>query len=201
MSSKFNPNKHHRKSLRAPGHNYTQPGAYFVTIVTYQRECLFGEVPDGVMRLNENGQIVQWEWERLTLRFAFLELGTYIVRPNHTHGILIFHGAVRATRADYTVTHSNNAPLQTNAPDDNNGSPLPRGPKPSSLGTVIGQFKSRVTKRLWKIPDLNGIPIWQRNYYDHIIRNNGDLKRIHRYIEANPHNWDTDQENTTPRAR
>jgi len=196
MSSKFDPRKHHRKSIRVPGYDYTQPGAYFVTIVTHQRECLFGEVVDGKMRLNQNGQIAQWEWERLAHRFTFIKLGTYIVMPNHFHGILIFHNSVRATRTDYMDIYPNNASSQAIASIENSGSPLPRGPKPLSLGAILGQFKSRVTKRLWKNPSLDGTPIWQRNYYEHIIRDDDDLNRIHLYIEANPRNWHTDAENT-----
>jgi REP element-mobilizing transposase RayT len=75
------------------------------------------------------------------------------------------------------------------------GSPLPRGLKPASLGAIMAQFKSRVTKRLWKIPSLQGTPIWQRNYYEHIIRNEQDLQNKTNYIEANPMLWDKDDEN------
>ena len=198
---KFDPDKHHRRSIRVPGYDYSQPGAYFITIVTYQQECLFGKVIDGEMRLNDIGKIVQWEWERLGHRFPFLELGAHIVMPNHTHGILNFIDSVRATRADQTGLYLNNAPPQTGTSDDNNGSPLPRGPKPSSLGTIIGQFKSRVTKRLWKNPDLTGTPVWQRNYYEHIIRNEPEWNNIHLYIESNPLNWATDDEHPSHHAR
>lgn len=198
---KFDPKIHHRRSIRLPGYDYSQPGAYFVTVVTYQRECLFGDVVNGEMKLNKFGQIAQWEWERLAQRFVFLELGTYIVMPNHVHGILVFHEHVGATRADQTELRSDKITPQTLIPDGNDGSPLPRGPKPLSLGAIIGQFKPRVTKRVWKNPDLNGTPVWQRNYYEHIIRNDDEWNNIHLYIEttplygAYPLNWHDDEEN------
>lgn len=213
---KFDPKKHHRpfgyaqgrRSIRVPGYDYSQPGAYFVTMVTYLRECLFGKVIDGVMRLNENGEIVKWEWERLPHRFPFIELGAYIVMPNHFHGILIFHESVRATRTGQIDPEFDITTSQSITPDGNNGSPLPsaghplpRGPKPLSLGAIVGQFKSRVTKRLWNNPDLNGTPIWQRNYYDHIIHDDREWNNIHLYIESNPINWDDDEENPSHHAR
>lgn len=95
--SKFDSQKHHRHSIRLPSYDYAQPGAYFVTIVAWQRECLFGEVVGGKMRLNDIGKIVQWEWLELPKRLRFLELGVFMVMPNHFHGILIFHGNVGAT--------------------------------------------------------------------------------------------------------
>ncbi|MEW5830800.1 MAG: transposase [Chloroflexota bacterium] len=193
---KFNPKIHHRRSIRLKGYDYAQAGSYFVTIVTFQRECLFGDVVDGEMRLNDFGKIVQWEWLELSRRFRYLELGAHMIMPNHLHGVLNFHQTVGATRLGLTDASVINVSLPAINSDDNDGSPLqPNGPKPASLGAIIGQFKSRVTKRLWKIPSLNGIPIWQRNYYEHIIRNADEMDRIHRYIESNPSRWDEDDEN------
>ncbi len=88
---------------------------------------------------------------------------------------------------------SEDTPLHKTINDGLDGSPLPRGPKPASLGAVMAQFKSRVTKRLWKIPFLNGTPIWQRNYYEHIIRNEIDLEETREYIQNNPLKWLEDE--------
>lgn len=88
--SKFDPQKHHRHSIRLPNYDYAQPGAYFVTIVAWHRECLFGEVVGEEMRLNDKGKIIRWEWLELPKRLHFLELGAYVIMPNHFHGILIF---------------------------------------------------------------------------------------------------------------
>ncbi|MBI5841655.1 MAG: transposase [Chloroflexi bacterium] len=192
---KFDPKIHHRKSIRLQGYDYTQAGAYFVTIVTYQRDCLFGKVVNGEMRLNDFGKIVHWEWLDLPKRFRYIDLGAYMVMPNHFHGILNFHETAGATRHGLTDAPVSNVPLPTLTTDCVDGSPLPRGPKPASLGAIVSQFKSRVTKQLWKIPSLNGTPIWQRNYHEHIIRNEREMDNIWRYIESNPARWDDDDEN------
>jgi putative transposase len=194
-NSKFDPQKHHRRSIRLQNHDYSQPGAYFVTMVTWHRECLFGEVISGEMKLNNIGQIVRWEWENLPKRFQYIELGAHVVMPNHFHGILIFHEHVGTTRTGLIRTHPGKAVSPKLSGEDLKGSPLPGGPRPASLGAVIAQFKSRVTKRLWKTPSLKDTPIWQRNYYEHVIRNEKDLQNKMDYINANPMLWDQDDEN------
>jgi len=193
--SKFDPKKKHRRSIRLKGYDYSQAGAYYVTIVAWHRECLFGEVVNGEMKLNRHGEIIQAEWFELPKRLPYIELGVFMVMPNHFHGILFFFDNVGATRQGLTNAHSGNVSLPNVVIDGIDGSPLPRGPQPKSLGAIIAQFKSRVTKRLWKIPSLNGTPIWQRNYYEHIIRNEQDLQNKKDYIEANPMLWDEDDEN------
>ncbi|MGB8983079.1 MAG: hypothetical protein WCC12_14485 [Anaerolineales bacterium] len=193
--SKYDPQKHHRRSIRLPNYDYTQPGAYFVTMVAWHRECLFGEVVGDEMRLNKIGEIVQWEWLETPKRLCFVELGAFVVMPNHFHGILIFRENVGATRLGLTDAMWSRV-ARTRVPiEEIDGSPLPRGPKPASLGAVMAQFKSRVTKRLRKIPSLNGTQIWQRNYYEHVIRNERDLQNKTDYIEANPMLWGEDDEN------
>jgi REP element-mobilizing transposase RayT len=119
-----------------------------------------------------------------------------MVMPNHFHGILFFHENVRATRHGQTRPQIDAEPLQIVTTDGNDGSPLrPRGPKPASLGAILAQFKSRATKRIWKIPEFKETPIWQRNYYEHVIRNDKDLQNKTDYINANPLLWDEDDEN------
>jgi putative transposase len=195
MSAKVDPQKHHHRSIRLPEYDYSQPGAYFLTIVAWHRECLFGEVVNREMRLNKVGKVVQWEWEELPRRLQYIDLGAFIVMPNHFHGILIFHEPVGATRQELTNYLSGKVHLPHMTTDGIDRSPLPRGPQPVSLGAVIAQFKSRVTKRLWKVPSLKGTPIWLRNYYEHVIRNEKDLRNKTDYIEANPRLWDEDDEN------
>ena len=196
MSSKFDPKEHHRRSIRLPNYDYSKPGAYFMTIVAWHRECLFGQVVDGAMRLNKIGEIVQWEWLELPKRLHFVELGAFIVMPNHFHGIIFFHETVGTTRPGLTSARSDKASFPHMTIDSTDGSPLPQGTKPASLGAIMAQFKSRVTKRLWKIPSLKGTPIWQRNYYEHIIRNDCDLQNKTDYIAANPMLWAQDDENS-----
>ena len=167
-----------RNSLRLKGYDYTQDGLYFVTLVTQGRVSLFGEVLNGAIILNRYGEIVQQEWERISMVRPTIELGAFVIMPNHLHGILFFqeNGAytVRATRrvAPTAIT------LQS-----------------GSLGAVMGQFKSIVTKRINTVRGTPGIPVWQRNYYDHILRNQADLELTWQYIQANPAQWDQDEEN------
>jgi putative transposase len=210
--NKFDTKIHHRKSIRLRGYDYSQARVYFVTIVTHQRECLFGKIENREMKLNRYGEIVQWEWLELPKRIRYVELGTFAVMPNHFHGILIFHdSSVGATRQGLIDTRSSKVPPRNTTPDGIDRSPLPhetttdidgsplqqRGPQPASLGAIMAQFKSRVTKRLWKIPTLNGTPVWQRNYYEHIIRNEPEMDATWRYSESNPAMWDNDDENPT----
>ncbi len=203
------PSPHHRRSIRLPGYDYSQAGAYFLTLVTHQRASLFGEIVDGIMGLNAAGKIVQQEWQCLPRRFPRLQLGTFVVMPNHIHAVLIIRpdhesslsGIVGGTRPglDGTPLGTDHLPDDTLSGED--GSPLPghtspiHGPKPGSIGAIIGQFKSRVTKRLWNLPPFTQTPIWQRNYYEHIIRSEKEMARIYQYIVSNPDRWDDDEEN------
>ena len=192
---KFDPKIHHRQSIRLQGYDYSQAGGYYVTIVTWHREFLFGDIVSKEMKLNKVGKIVEWEWLELSKRLLYVELGAHVVMPNHFHGILFIHETVGATRQGQTILQSGTEPLQNITSEGMDGSPLPRGPKPASLGAIVAQFKSRVTKRIWKFPEFKGTPIWQRNYYEHIIRNEKDLQNKTDYIEVNPLLWAQDDEN------
>jgi REP element-mobilizing transposase RayT len=178
---KFDPKVHHRRSVRLKGYDYSQAGAYFVTIVAWQREMLFGEIVDGDLVLNELGEIVREEWERTAFVRPNVELGEYIIMPNHVHGILVFvddmAGATRVG-ASRRLAPTDKTTLQ-----------------PNSLGSVIAQFKSIVTKRINGLQNVTGRPVWQRNYYEHIIRDEREMDRIARYIESNPLRWADDDEN------
>jgi REP element-mobilizing transposase RayT len=195
VNMKYDPEKHHRRSIRLKGYDYSQAGFYFVTIVTHNRACLFGEIVDGAMHLNKAGKIARQEWLLLAKRFN-VRLDAFVVMPNHIHAILvILDREIKPTQAGATLVFRQNlsassAALPTITSYDAGGSPLhrPAGPAPGSLGAIIGQFKSRVTKRL-------GCPVWHRGYYEHIIRDDDSLDRIRMYIEANPINWAIDKEN------
>jgi len=123
--SKYDPIKHHRRSIRLKGYDYSQAGAYYVTIVVHHRECLFGEVVNGEMRLNQYGEIVQAEWLELPKRLGFVMLGVFIVMPNHFHGILFFLEGVGATRQGLTKAPLSRIPLPDLTTDGVGGSPLP----------------------------------------------------------------------------
>lgn len=156
------------------GYDYSQEGMYFVTICAHGRECVFGEVVDDNMRLNDCGQIARQEWENSAEIRNEITLDTFIVMPNHIHGIVIINGAaVGATGR----------------------SPGRFGPGTRSLGAFVAGFKSAVTKRINNLRGTPGIPLWQRNYYEHIIRDAESLTRIQQYIVDNPARWDFDREN------
>jgi REP element-mobilizing transposase RayT len=180
---KFDPQKHHRRSIRLPDHDYSQPGAYFITIVTRGRECLFGEIKDGEMHLNDYGIIADECWRAIAEHFPNAEIGTYVIMPNHVHGIIVVYANENgmATNSSPSVGARHASPLP------------PHGVNPKSIGAMVGSFKSAVTKRSGR--ELNTTGIWQRNYYEHIIRNEEEYNRIHLYIEANAANWNRDDEN------
>jgi REP element-mobilizing transposase RayT len=169
---KFDPQMHHRRSIRLKDYDYSQPGAYFVTMVTWQRRVLFGDVVDGEMVLNEFGKIVSEKWQWLEIQYDYIELGAWVVMPNHFHGILIIH--------------ENRGGGSRSAP-----TPIKR----KSLGGLIGAFKTVSTKQINMIRNTEGQPLWQRNYYEHIIRDETDLQNKTDYIEANPLLWEKDNQN------
>ena len=170
----YNPDVHHRRSIRLKEYDYTQNGAYFVTIVTYQREPLFGEIVDGVMQLNEWGEIARREWFKTAELRPFVELyeDEFVVMPNHAHGILWMNDDVGAERRS--------AP--TDMPHVTAG----------SLGAIVRAYKSAVTYAINAARQTRGMVVWQRNYYEHIIRNDADLNRIRNYIVNNPLKWADD---------
>lgn len=180
-----NPHSHHRRSIRIKEYDYTSPGAYFVTLVTYQRDCLFGEIRDAKMALNDFGSIADECWRAIPDHFPFVELGAYVIMPNHVHGIIVIRESVGARH----VCPSGYASSLQNTPPQN----PPRGTPPHSLGTIVGSYKSAVTRRIGR--EHNATAIWQRNYYEHIIRDEKDLQRITDYIETNPSRWDEDDNN------
>ena len=180
--SKFDLQKHHRRSIRLKGVDYSSEGTYYVTVVTYHRNRLFGEVVNEEMVLNDFGKIADECWRAIPDHFPFVELGAYVVMPNHVHGIIV----IRVH--DFP---SNVGATQWVAPTS--PGTRPKGPKQNSLGAIIGSYKSAVSYRIHK--ELNATGIWQRNYYEHIIRDEKDLQNKTDYINANPSLWDEDDNN------
>ena len=181
----YNRTKQHRRSLRLKGYDYTQTGAYFVTLYTHNRACLFGAVLDGKVQLNDAGEMVEHWWFELKQKFATVETNEFVIMPNHCHGIVIISDGL--VGADLCV-----GPVPEGA---HTGAPLrPR------LSTVIQWFKTMTTNHYIRSvktgawPRFNG-RLWQRNYYEHVIRNEGSLNRIRQYILDNPARWQFDREN------
>ncbi|MCR4439552.1 MAG: hypothetical protein QHJ34_13500 [bacterium] len=190
---KYDPEKHHRRSIRLREYDYSQPGAYFITVVTQDRRCLFGEVVNGQMRLNEVGHMVRREWANLSNRFPNIHLDAFIIMPNHVHVIIIITD-VKPVGAGLVPAH-NGATTRvapTDATDAHNG-------VAPTVGDIVGAFKSITTVQYTYGVKYCGWPpfrgrLWQRNYYEHIIRNEKSLNRVREYILNNPLRWETDRE-------
>ena len=171
------PTTHRRRSLRLPRFDYTQQGAYFVTVCTRSRACVFGEIVNGEMQLNDSGRVAQRVWEEIPTHFLQVEIDAWVVMPNHVHGVLVITGPhVGATHA---------SPLQRAG----------AGPPKRSIGAIVGSYKSAVSKRINAMRGTPGAAVWQRNYYEHVIRNEAALNRIRQYIVDNPARWAEDPEN------
>lgn len=173
---KYNPDKHHRRSIRLQGYDYTQTGMYFITICIWQRECLLGNVVGACsailsnnnddinqpaptyIELSRYGQVVQYNWNILANKFSNVQVDKFVIMPNHIHGII-------------QITTSE-------------GEALPE---------IIRSFKTSSARRINQLRDSKGIPVWQRNYYEHIIRNEEALQKIREYIFNNPLSWEQDQ--------
>jgi REP element-mobilizing transposase RayT len=274
---RYNPERHHRRSIRLRGYDYTQTGGYFITIVAHERALLFGEIVNGAMRLNEYGQIVRDEWFRTAVvrPYVMLYPDEFVVMPNHIHGIIWIVGATRrvaptcgiaptddgvaptddgvaptddgiattdgvvptcgVTPTDWIVGATRRvaptcgvaptdgiaptcgvvptdgiaptcgvaptdgiAPTDGGVPTDGVAPTHPLGRptlKPHSVGSILAQFKSLTTKRINALRGTPGAAVWQRNYYEHIIRDERSLQQIRRYILENPQRWEQDSEN------
>jgi REP element-mobilizing transposase RayT len=246
----YDPHKHHRRSIRLKKYDYSQAGAYYVTLVAQNRDCLFGEVINDEMQLNEAGRMMHEIWESLPTRFASIELDEYIVMPNHIHGIIVINEVVEdivgatvgatlvVARPDDLVVQNKNkagtstaredraspAPTNVNGVNDvgattvgatlvvahsdddlvaqnkNKAGTSPAPTKRVILGDVVGAFKSITTVEYIRGVHEKQWPsffkrLWQRNYYEHIIRHEESLANIRQYIMDNPRQWALDEEN------
>ncbi|MDP3042612.1 MAG: transposase [Candidatus Omnitrophota bacterium] len=174
-----------RRSIRLAGYDYSQAGYYFVTVCVNERRNLFGDIDGGKIMLNGVGIMVEDSWNKLQQRFQFIELDEFIVMPNHLHGVIVIVGAplVGAQNGDVIADDRNDRATTRVAP---------------TLGDIIGAFKSITTNEyIRNVKNENWLPFdeyfWQRNYYEHVIRNDNDLNRIREYIVNNPVKWEEDE--------
>jgi putative transposase len=177
---KYQTDIHHRRSLRLKNYDYAQAGVYFVSICAQSRACLFGNIVNEEMVLNVVGKIVAEEWIKTVEIRNNIELDEWVVMPNHFHGILVINECRGTARRAPTVEQF--------------GKPVP-----GSIPTIIRSFKSAVTKRINELRKSPGAKIWQRNYYEHIIRDENELNRMREYITNNPLKWEFDKENPNVR--
>ncbi|WP_103669502.1 transposase [Pseudanabaena sp. BC1403] len=244
---KYDREKHHRRSIRLKGYDYSSVGSYFITICTFQRECLFGTISDGEMQLNQYGKIVYTHWQNLPKYHPRLELDEFVIMPNHVHGILFLidnndisldhDNSVGAGLADNFILENQNPfpkPAPTNGLTDNSalnnkdlydtvgagladnfvlnaGSicktrpytiSIPAKTAPTKnfatennhgIPEIIRGFKTFSARHINQIRHTSGIPVWQRNYHEHIIRDETSLQKIRQYIQTNPNLWQVDQ--------
>jgi putative transposase len=180
-----------RKSLRLASWDYGWAGAYFVTIVTHGRAPLFGVVVDGAVRLNGYGDIAAQCWEEIPAHFPHAIADVYVVMPNHVHGIVILDNPSSLTEHGVGAYHD--TPLRQRA--QQNDALLPTHAPPGSLGVIMRMYKGSVARRINQSRWKGGGPVWQRNYYEHIVRNERELNATREYILYNPGRWDDDPEN------
>lgn len=165
---------HFHEPMRLTEYDYWSPGAYFITACTFDRAFLFGEVRDGVLFLNDLGRLIHETWDWLGHHYPLVSTQEHVVMPNHFHGIILIQEAgSRGSRAAST--------------DSSEESP--------SLIRLVNAFKTVSAKRINSIRGTPGVPVWQRGFYDHIVRNELDLNRVREYIRANPLQWSVDEEN------
>ena len=171
---KYDRNKHHRRSIPLPGYDYRTPGAYFITICSWQRECLFGEVIDDTMQLSPYGKTVFFNWSILPKRYPNVELDNFIVMPNHVHGIIVLKDS-----REINYTESDKLALKKS--------------KIYPLSEIVRGLKTSSARRINQVRYLTGVSVWQRGYYEHIIRNEESLFAIREYIINNPLSWGKDE--------
>jgi len=189
-----------RRSIRLKSYDYSQAGFYFVTICAKKNWCVFGEINNGQIQINDVGMMIKEQWQQLPRRFNGIILDAFIVMPNHIHGI------IKIVRTPNNMSEPVGAPL-VGAQNENVGARNMDAQKPT-LGDIIGAFKSLSTNEYIRGVKENGwVPfeekLWHRNYYEHIIRDNNGLNKIREYIIENPSKWDDDEENPgrgTPRG-
>jgi putative transposase len=199
--------KHIRRSIRLKEYDYTSPGWYYITICTRQRKCWFGDINNGKMVSYPIGKIAGDFWLQIPKHFKHFELDEFVIMPNHVHGIIVIkdrvvngdHG-VNVNRADhdFCIDNDNSRGVRLNAPTIQNNNINPQNyfsrisPKSGTLGVIIRSYKSSVTR--WCHKNNHNHFQWQRNYYEHIIRNEQELYQIRKYIRNNSAKWELDNE-------
>jgi putative transposase len=168
---------YHRRSIRLKGYDYSLPGGYFVTALSFHQKPVFGSIKNGLFKANINGNIVRKCWHELDKHYRSINLDAFVVMPNHIHGVIFIEDTRVFTR------HNAGAglrPALTILPE---------------LSETIRAFKSFSARRINENRKTPGTPVWQRNYYEHIIRNDKELNDIRQYMDANVINWDKDTDN------
>lgn len=207
--NKYIPNIHHRRSIRLKGYDYSKAGAYFITICCEDRVCRFGDIVVGAglapaqMILNEFGEIAYNEWIKLTERFPNFELDVFQIMPNHMHGIIVLNDVVGPTLAVAQNDNAQNDNAQNDTAENDTAennildSDIRAGASPApTVSDIVGAYKSLVANGcldIYKSKNETMGKLWQRNYHEHIIRNDQSYQTISNYIVNNPAKWNDDK--------
>lgn len=193
-----------RRSIRLKEYDYSRAGYYYITICTHNREHLFGNIEHGAMRHNDIGKIALNEWTRTPELRPNISLDAFVIMPNHLHGIIIINGVIgEKSRNDNFPIHGDffhrtgtvhSAPTAptSSAPKENPVYEQFGKPTSNTIPTIIRGFKATVTKQVNILRETPGEPVWQRNYYEHIIRDEKSYYAIAEYIKKNPLRWEED---------
>jgi REP element-mobilizing transposase RayT len=200
----FDPTRHHRRSIRLRAYDYSQAGAYFVTACAQGRQCLFGSVSNGSIVRTRLGECVAGVWEALPARYPGVDLDAWVLMPNHLHGIVVLYepagveegggtpplpGSVLAGVPEGGGTPPLRGPVSASGTEEG----ALRQPSRRTLGQVVAAFKYLTTKEINRLHATPGQRVWQRNYYEHVVRDDADLERLRTYIIENPLRWELDQ--------
>jgi putative transposase len=159
-----------RHNIRLPDYNYGWQGAYFVTICTHDKQMIFGDIINGTMRLNPSGEVIDLIWKSIPQHYPEVKNDIFIVMPNHIHGVILIQNLRRA-------------------------GPRPAPTKKHPLSEIVRAFKSYSSRKINELQNSPGTSVWQRSYYEHVIRSEADFARIGEYILYNAAKWETDPEN------
>ena len=200
--------RYHRRSIRLQGYDYSRPGAYFITICTKERACVFGNIAGGEMCENDAGRMVGKWWAELNRKFPNVDVDKHVVMPNHVHGIIRITHPTTVGANLCVRPHSGRDGDPDGGPDARpDARPQEQGAHTGApLPTVVQWFKTMTTNQYIQGVRQQGWPpfagkLWQRNYYEHIIRDESSLQRIREYISMNPACWAEDTENPAAGGR
>ncbi len=192
-TDKYNPDIHHRRSIRLKGYDYSQSGLYFITLCVVDRICVFGDVVDGKMQLNDIGRLVEEEWlNTINIRKGDVRLHNYVVMPNHFHAIIEICECMDECDSSQILNTDNVGECEKGECEKDEcekgecDSPLRMKSPSKTVGAIVRGFKGAVSRQL-------GYSVWQRNYYEHIIRTGESYRQISDYIVNNPTKWQDDK--------
>lgn len=187
--NKYNPLIHHRRSLRLQGYDYSRAGFYFVTICCQDRKCVFGDVENGEMILNECGRIASDFLKNASGKYDRIQMHEFVVMPNHVHAI------IEITADNAGMIHESSLPQdESSLPPEPTTVLLYRDQRRKMLlSKIVGWYKMNTSKQINIIRNMTGSPLWQRNYHERILRDQKSFIRVSNYIRNNPRKWNVDQ--------